>query len=78
LSVGYLWDRVSQTAPGWLQIKIFLISACWVDRITGVSHQTPAHQSFFCVGYFQDSVSRTICLGMAWNCDPPDLCLLRS
>jgi hypothetical protein len=24
---------------GWLQTAIFMISASWVDRITGVSHQ---------------------------------------
>jgi hypothetical protein len=32
----------------------------------------------FCVEYFQDSVSRTICLGLALNHDPPDLYLLSS
>jgi hypothetical protein len=30
------------------------------------------------VGYFQDKVSRTLCLELASNLDPPDLCLLRS
>jgi hypothetical protein len=34
------WDRVSQTiCLGWLWTKILLISASWVARIIGVSHQ---------------------------------------
>jgi hypothetical protein len=41
---GYFFrDRVSKTiCPGWLQTSILLISASWVARITGVSHQHPA------------------------------------
>jgi hypothetical protein len=30
------------TCLGWLQTVILLISASWVARITGVSHQCPA------------------------------------
>jgi hypothetical protein len=30
------------------------------------------------LGIFQDRVSQTICLGLASNCNPPDLCLLSS
>jgi hypothetical protein len=38
--MGFFWDRVSQTVwPGWLQTAILLISASWVERIIGVSHQ---------------------------------------
>jgi hypothetical protein len=38
--VGFVWQRVLQTVcPGWLWIMIFLISASWVVRITGVNHQ---------------------------------------
>jgi hypothetical protein len=41
---GYFRDRVSQTVcPGWLWTAILLISASWVVRITGMSHQHPAH-----------------------------------
>jgi hypothetical protein len=37
---GFFWDRVSQTfCPGWLWITVLLISASWVARITGMSHQ---------------------------------------
>jgi hypothetical protein len=38
---GYFWDGgVSQTiCPGWLQTTILLISASWVARIIGMSHQ---------------------------------------
>jgi hypothetical protein len=37
---GFFWDRGSQTiCLGWLQTAILLISAFWVARITGVSHQ---------------------------------------
>jgi hypothetical protein len=36
----YFWDRVLQTiCPGWLWTMILLISASWVARITGMSHQ---------------------------------------
>jgi hypothetical protein len=43
-SWGFFRDRVSWTiCPGWLQTSILLISASWVARITGVSHQHPAH-----------------------------------
>jgi hypothetical protein len=38
--VRCFWDRVSRTiCPGWLWTVILLISASWVARITGVSHQ---------------------------------------
>jgi hypothetical protein len=33
-------------AQGWLWPMILLISASWIDRITGVSHQHPAHFAF--------------------------------
>jgi hypothetical protein len=33
------WDKVLQNYPGWLQTAILLITAPWVARITGVSHQ---------------------------------------
>jgi hypothetical protein len=43
----FLWrvfqDKVSWTiCPSWLRSTILLISASWVARITGVSHQHPA------------------------------------
>jgi hypothetical protein len=39
----FFWDRVSQTiCLGWLQNVILLISASWVAKITGVSHQHSA------------------------------------
>jgi hypothetical protein len=31
-----------------------------------------------CIGVFQDRASQTCLLGLASNCDPPDLCLLSS
>jgi hypothetical protein len=34
-------------AQDWLQTVILLISASWVARITGMSHQRPAHYSLF-------------------------------
>jgi hypothetical protein len=37
---GFFWDRVSWTICfGWLQTMILLISASWVARIIGMSHQ---------------------------------------
>jgi hypothetical protein len=43
LCIEYFQDRVSRTiCPGWLWTAIFLISAFWVARITGVNHQHPA------------------------------------
>jgi hypothetical protein len=42
------WDRISWTlCPGWLWASIFLISASWVARITGESHQRSAKRFFF-------------------------------
>jgi hypothetical protein len=32
----------------------------------------------FSVGHFQGRILQTICLELAWNHDPPDLCLLSS
>jgi hypothetical protein len=32
----------------------------------------------FCDGFFRDRVLQTICLGLASNCDPPDLSLFFS
>jgi hypothetical protein len=34
--------------------------------------------SFFVMGFVQDRVSQSICLGLALNHHPPDLCLLSS
>jgi hypothetical protein len=40
-------DRFSQTiCQGWLQTSILLISASWVARITGMSHQHWARRHF--------------------------------
>jgi hypothetical protein len=45
---GFFRDRVSQTiCLGWLQTLILLISASWVARITGMSHQSVAITSYF-------------------------------
>jgi hypothetical protein len=43
----FFWDKVSQTIfLGWLWTGILLISASWVGRITGVSHQCPVNRLF--------------------------------
>jgi hypothetical protein len=34
--------------------------------------------TLFCDRFFQDKASRTICLGLALNWNPADLCLLSS
>jgi hypothetical protein len=35
----FFWDRVWRTiCLGWHRTAILLISASWVDRVTGVSH----------------------------------------
>jgi hypothetical protein len=45
-------NRVSRTiCPGWPRTAILLISASWVARITGVSHQHLAHGSFLMSGF---------------------------
>jgi hypothetical protein len=45
--VGFFWDRASRTiCLGWLWNMILLISASWVARTTGVSHQCSAHCPF--------------------------------
>jgi hypothetical protein len=41
--IGSLWT----ISPGWLWIKILLISVSWVARITGVSHWQPAKKYIF-------------------------------
>jgi hypothetical protein len=47
--VGCFWDMVSWTVClGWLQTMIFLISASWKARITGVSCQHWACLFLFC------------------------------
>jgi hypothetical protein len=39
---GFFQDRTSRIiCLGWLQTEILLISASWVARITGMSHQHP-------------------------------------
>jgi hypothetical protein len=53
--VGYFQDRVSWTiCLGWPRTIIFLISASWVPRIIGVSHQYPArcHSLLWILRYF--------------------------
>jgi hypothetical protein len=41
--VWYFQDKISWiTCPAWLQTAVLLISASWVVRITGMSHQHPA------------------------------------
>jgi hypothetical protein len=41
-------NKVSPTiCPGWIGTVVLLISASRVTRITGVSHQHPAHYSHF-------------------------------
>jgi hypothetical protein len=44
--------------------------------LSHLSHST--HQPFFVIFFFfsRDRVSRIMCLGLALNYDPPDLCLL--
>jgi hypothetical protein len=64
---GFLWDRLSWTiCPSWLQTLIFLISASWVARITGVSHQLLADfftfKTVFCSG-------NLLILGQFWRVD---------
>jgi hypothetical protein len=40
--MGFFQDRVLWTiCPGWLRTAILLISAFWVSRIIGMSHQHP-------------------------------------
>jgi hypothetical protein len=56
---GCFQDSISQTISlGWLQTVIFLISASWVARITGISHQYPV-----CLSYS----SQTIWLQRVWS-----------
>jgi hypothetical protein len=45
---GFFQDSVSRIIYlSWLQTVILLISASWVTRITGVSHQCPVYNVFF-------------------------------
>jgi hypothetical protein len=56
-------------------LGIKVSASCLLDRCSTTLATLPA---LFCVGYFRDRVSRTICLGFTSNHDPPDLCLLSS
>jgi hypothetical protein len=51
--VGFFFEIGSQELfpQGWLWITILLISASWVDKITGVNHWHPAHLGI-CINYF--------------------------
>jgi hypothetical protein len=55
---GFFQDILWTICLGWLQTVILLISASWISRIAGVSHQCPA-----CVGYFWGKFSWTVCWG---------------
>jgi hypothetical protein len=46
ICVRYFWHRVSWSiCPGWLWTEVFLISASWIARITGLSHLCLAYTS---------------------------------
>jgi hypothetical protein len=48
---GLFWDRVSRSiCPSSHWTPILLISACWMARITAVSHRYPAEVSFLIAG----------------------------
>jgi hypothetical protein len=53
------WDTVSKT----------LRASCLLDRHSTTWATLP---TLFCVGYFQDWISRTICPRLTLNHDPPD------
>jgi hypothetical protein len=40
-------DTVSYYLPGWLGTSILLISASWVNKITGVTHRHRAQNFYF-------------------------------
>jgi hypothetical protein len=59
------WRCGSQTVcPGWPQTTILLISASWVDRITGVRHRHWAARipSIFWIGVFYQIANFVTCL----------------
>jgi hypothetical protein len=60
----FFWDKVLWTiCPGCLQTVILLISASWVARITGVSHQCLAskiHLKVYHFNYFKCTICATI------------------
>jgi hypothetical protein len=71
----FFWDRVSWTiCPGWLRIAILLISASWIARIIGVSHQHLAHlkKIFLLLLYWGYTVKftkvRSVCLSYYYYC----------
>jgi hypothetical protein len=78
--VGYFWDRVWWIfAWGWLRTMILLISASWVARITGVSHQHSAFSIFWSFPYNESLFPKhksgknitcfvsLLAMGQAWN-----------
>jgi hypothetical protein len=55
-------------------LLLFFLAALWFE-LADASATPPA---LFCDRFFKDRVLKTICLGLALNCDSPDLCLLTS
>jgi hypothetical protein len=50
---GFFWNRVPWIiCLGWLQIVILLISASWVNKITGMNHQHPTEIFIYLFNFF--------------------------
>jgi hypothetical protein len=68
--IMYFQDRVLHTVcPGWLRTTILLISASWIARITGTSHQDLCFPIFF----YGPTIKETTCnvnnrKVIAWVC----------
>jgi hypothetical protein len=64
--LGIFEKRVLQTVClSWSRTEIFLISAPWVARITGVSHWCPAGLPQFCV--WMSLASGLVCCHTSYN-----------
>jgi hypothetical protein len=65
---GFFWDRVLWTiCVGWLWTEILLISASWVARMTGVSHQHLT-DSLFIPHLLMDIWAVSACWSYGWCC----------
>jgi hypothetical protein len=71
----------SQTiCPGWLQTAILLISASWVARIRGISHQRPAQLFLLAIGQTQEGKlnHRSIFQGPAYIMESVNISLAKA
>jgi hypothetical protein len=78
LSPGLSWvpSILSSFFAGRAVLGLEFRASCLLDFARqALDHLSHSTSPIFVLGFFQDTVSRTICLRLASNLHPPDLCL---